>query len=287
MEAADLVLGYRRLSNVDDDDNDNVVDDDDDDDNDNDNIDDDNLDDDDLDDDDVDVDVDVDDDDGHYDYGVVYDDDDDRTMYPTISNHPFSHLCIYYIIIIIIFKVNKADGLLLESARHTVADYQAGMTFIRRKYQQWFPPVISISAYKQINIDIVLQTITLFYTTLTNINNKYDHDNHDEIERKRQRQWKHMLLATFRRNLISEIESNKDIKQYLNSYVNDMIYDDNNYTTTIDDDDDDDENIDFNSSSTTNDGNTSSRNRNYKRRISPRAAADNIVKYIINKLEQR
>ena len=153
------------------------------------------------------------------------------------------------------------------------------MTFIRRKYQQWFPPVISISAYKQINIDKVLQTITFFYTTLTNINNnndnnnKNDHDNHDEIKRKRQRQWKHMLLATFRRNLIIEIESNKDIKQYLNSYVNYMI--------------DDDDIIDFNSTSTTNDGNKRSRNRNYKRRISPRAAADNIVKYIVNKLEQR
>jgi hypothetical protein len=214
-------------------------------------------------------------------------------MYPTIHSAIYVFITLSLLSFIIIFNiiVNKADGLLLESARHTVADYQAGMSFIRRKYQQWFPPVISISAYKQINIDIVLQTITLFYTTLTNINNnndnnnKYDHENHNEIERKRQSQWKHMLLTTFRRNLIIEIESNKDIKQYLNSYVNDMIYDDNNYTTTIDDDDDDI--IDFNSTSTTNDGNKSSRNRNYKRRISPRAAADNIVKYIINKLEQR
>jgi hypothetical protein len=93
MEAADLVLGYRRLSNVDDDDNDNVVDDDDDDDNDNDNIDDDDVDDD---------DVDVDDDDGHYDYGVVYDDDDDDngTMYPTIHSaiYVFISLSLYSIL---------------------------------------------------------------------------------------------------------------------------------------------------------------------------------------------
>jgi hypothetical protein len=177
------------------------------------------------------------------------------------------------------------------------------MSFISRKYQQWVPPVISISAYKQINIDKVLQTITLFYTALTynnNYNDNKDHDNHskhddkniyyytNEIERKRQRQWKHMLFTTFRRNLIFEIENNKDIKQYLNSYVNDMVYENNNCITSIDDDDDDDDDIiNFNSTSKTNDSENSSRNRNYKRRISPRAAADNIVSYIINKLEQR
>jgi hypothetical protein len=203
MEAADLVLGYRRLRNnvdydirlsniVDGDKRLNNIDGDSDDDN-----------------------------------GDVNDDDDGHlSLYPTI--HPAIYLLhfIIIIIIIIIFNilVNKADGLLLESARHTVADYQAGMSFIRRKYQQWIPPVLSISAYKQINIDKVLQTITLFYTTLTNnnnynnYNNNYndnkDHDNHskhddkniyyytNEIERKRQRQWKHMLLTTFRRNLI-------------------------------------------------------------------------------------
>lgn len=234
------------------------------------------------------------------------------------------------------YIVNKADGLLLESARHTVADYQSGMSFIRRKYQQWLPPVISISAYKQINIDKVLQTISLFYTTLNNNNyNNHDsphhhqhnhHDHHDnnnnndnhytnEIERKRQRQWKHILFSTFRRNLIFEIENNKDIKQYLNSYMDDMINTSTTYTTTnnndvhsnnnynsINDDSNNDVDVDdntFNSTSTTEDDVDhndiynneiiryhNSRYRNYKRRISPRAAADNIVTYIMNKLEQ-
>jgi LAO/AO transport system kinase len=38
--------------------------------------------------------------------------------------------------------VNKADGDLLSSAKHTKADYSGAMQFIRQKHINWTTPVL-------------------------------------------------------------------------------------------------------------------------------------------------
>ena len=53
--------------------------------------------------------------------------------------------------------VNKADGDLAATARHTVADYRHALTLLR--HGDWRVPVLSCSAFRKIGIDTVWQTI--------------------------------------------------------------------------------------------------------------------------------
>lgn len=53
--------------------------------------------------------------------------------------------------------VNKADGDLAATARHTVADYRHALTLLR--HGDWRVPVLSCSAFKKIGIDTVWRTI--------------------------------------------------------------------------------------------------------------------------------
>ncbi|MBY6262865.1 methylmalonyl Co-A mutase-associated GTPase MeaB [Azospirillum sp. 412522] len=63
--------------------------------------------------------------------------------------------------------VNKADGDLAATARHTVADYRHALTLLR--HGDWRVPVLSCSAFKKIGIDTVWQTIGE-HRTLTEAN---------------------------------------------------------------------------------------------------------------------
>ncbi|CAO3401575.1 methylmalonyl Co-A mutase-associated GTPase MeaB [Azospirillum palustre] len=53
--------------------------------------------------------------------------------------------------------VNKADGDLAATARHTVADYRHALTLLR--HGDWRVPVLSCSAFKKIGIDTIWDTI--------------------------------------------------------------------------------------------------------------------------------
>ncbi|GLR80101.1 methylmalonyl Co-A mutase-associated GTPase MeaB [Azospirillum oryzae] len=53
--------------------------------------------------------------------------------------------------------VNKADGDLAATARHTVADYRHALALLR--HGDWRVPVLSCSAFRKIGIDTVWQTI--------------------------------------------------------------------------------------------------------------------------------
>ena len=53
--------------------------------------------------------------------------------------------------------VNKADGDLAATARHTVADYRHALTLLR--HGDWRVPVLSCSAFRKIGIDTVWDTI--------------------------------------------------------------------------------------------------------------------------------
>lgn len=53
--------------------------------------------------------------------------------------------------------VNKADGDLAATARHTVADYRHALTLLR--HGDWRVPVLSCSAFRKVGIDTIWDTI--------------------------------------------------------------------------------------------------------------------------------
>ncbi|CAO3353388.1 methylmalonyl Co-A mutase-associated GTPase MeaB [Azospirillum melinis] len=53
--------------------------------------------------------------------------------------------------------VNKADGDLAATARHTVADYRHALTLLR--HGDWRVPVLSCSAFRKVGIDTIWNTI--------------------------------------------------------------------------------------------------------------------------------
>lgn len=94
--------------------------------------------------------------------------------------------------------VNKADGDLLNSAKHTKADYAGAMQFVRRKNINWQPKVLMMSAYTGFNLDKVEEEIFGFHKLML--------DNGSLIE-KRTTQSKQWTLGQFRRLLTETVES--------------------------------------------------------------------------------
>jgi LAO/AO transport system kinase len=103
--------------------------------------------------------------------------------------------------------VNKADGDLFTSAKHTKADYSGAMQFIRRKNINWEPKVLMMSAHTGFNVDKVEEAILNFHKTMK--------DNGGLIE-KRTNQSKQWTVGQFRRILFETIESNPKYDNHLN-----------------------------------------------------------------------
>ena len=102
--------------------------------------------------------------------------------------------------------VNKADGNLLNSAKHTKADYSGAMQFIRRKYVHWGAKVLMISAQTGENLDQVEAEIDAFHTMMVEKN---------ELYLKRTTQAKQWMRAHFQRTLMAEFEQNAHIQEQM------------------------------------------------------------------------
>lgn len=102
--------------------------------------------------------------------------------------------------------VNKADGSLLDSAKHTKADYSGAMQFVRRKYVHWGPKVLMISAHTGHNLDQVEQEIADFHQMMISSNSLFI---------KRSSQAKQWMRSHFQRTLISELENHPAIKEQI------------------------------------------------------------------------
>lgn len=98
--------------------------------------------------------------------------------------------------------INKADGNLLTSAKHTKADYSGAMHFVRPKHYDWNAKVLMISAHTQLNLDKVESEIQSFRQIMMN--------NHFYIQ-KRTNQAKYWMIGHFRRSILHSIESNDKI----------------------------------------------------------------------------
>lgn len=102
--------------------------------------------------------------------------------------------------------VNKADGSLLPSAKHTKADYSGAMQFIRRKYMHWAPKVLMISAATGFQLEQVEEAIETFHKMMVETNALHD---------KRATQAKQWMQSHFQRNLIAEMETHPKIQQQM------------------------------------------------------------------------
>ena len=66
--------------------------------------------------------------------------------------------------------INKAEGNLLQTAKHTKSDYSASMQFIKQKYPTfWVPPVFLVSALTEYNMVSNISVVSVYYILYTNI----------------------------------------------------------------------------------------------------------------------
>ena len=100
--------------------------------------------------------------------------------------------------------VNKADGDLMNSAKHTKADYAGAMQFIRRKNIHWQPKVLMMSAHSGFNLDKVEEEIFKFHNVMKDTGSLID---------KRTSQAKQWTIGQFRRLLFELAESNDTWEQ--------------------------------------------------------------------------
>lgn len=100
--------------------------------------------------------------------------------------------------------VNKADGSLLPSAKHTKADYAGAMQFVRRKHVHWESKVLMISAQTGHNFEAVEQKIQEFHKMMIENGGLYA---------KRTIQSKQWMRSHFQRSIITELERNTVIQE--------------------------------------------------------------------------
>lgn len=106
--------------------------------------------------------------------------------------------------------INKADGDLLSSAKHTKADYAGSMQFIRRKHPDWRVPVELVSSRSGLGIDAVLMHIQDFHAMMTS---------NGSLLRKREVQAFHWMMNQFKRIVINDALSKPAVKEESESMV--------------------------------------------------------------------
>jgi LAO/AO transport system kinase len=119
--------------------------------------------------------------------------------------------------------VNKADGELLSSAKHTKADYSGAMQFIRYKHYDWKPKVMLMSAQTEYNLDEVLNEILRFHDVMTKNNG---------LQEKRQKQKEKWFHGQLQRMLYHQLENNEQYRQNLAEVKQSLLVNDGKYTTS-------------------------------------------------------
>jgi LAO/AO transport system kinase len=103
-----------------------------------------------------------------------------------------------------LFVVNKADGNLLASAKHTKADYSGAVLFIRPKYEDWQPVVMLASAVTDFGVDDVENKIIEFHSKMVK---------NGTIQRKRSEQMDHWMWEHMCKQLVSTLENDPDVQR--------------------------------------------------------------------------
>lgn len=93
--------------------------------------------------------------------------------------------------------VNKADGSLLEMAKHTKADYSGSMQFIRQKNPDWRSKVLMISARTGFQVNLVVEAVDSYFETMRR---------NRALWSKRTGQARHWMREHFRRLVLNEYE---------------------------------------------------------------------------------
>ena len=99
-----------------------------------------------------------------------------------------------------IIIVNKADGDLLTTAKHTKADYSGTVRFQRRKDPSWQPRVLLASARTGTGIAELSNTIAEFHETMVN---------NGRLDMKRTRQKKYWMWSHFQHLVETSISQRK------------------------------------------------------------------------------
>ena len=99
--------------------------------------------------------------------------------------------------------MNKADGLLLDAAKHTKADYAGAMHFIRQKSPHWRANVLLMSASTEAGLDVVEATISEFHKVMCD---------KGELLQKRAVQARMWMWSQLRRQAVSLIEAHPAVR---------------------------------------------------------------------------
>lgn len=100
--------------------------------------------------------------------------------------------------------VNKADGNLVDLARHAAVDYTHAFQLARRKREHWRPRVRKCSALNNTDIPAVWEVIDKFRTEM---------DACGEIERKRREQANRWMWMEFSNQLVKKASELDEVKQ--------------------------------------------------------------------------
>ncbi len=99
--------------------------------------------------------------------------------------------------------VNKADGNLLEAARHTKADYAGAMHFVRQKHPQWSAKVLLMSAATGTGLEAVDEEIRAFHSLMSG---------NGGLKRKRAIQSDMWMWNQVRRQIVFAVEQDECVK---------------------------------------------------------------------------
>ncbi len=109
--------------------------------------------------------------------------------------------------------VNKADGSLAPQAKHTRADYQGSMSFVRQKHHDWKPLCMLMSARTGKGLDEVESKLAEFHTIMSN---------NGGLMQKRLKQGVHWMWGQYRRDIVSVSENKHEVKKLSINLIEDM-----------------------------------------------------------------
>lgn len=107
--------------------------------------------------------------------------------------------------------VNKADGALLGTAKHSKVEYQRAIQLIRKKSSFWYPQVHMCSALEHSGIDAIWETMETY---------QRDMSENGEIFRKRKIQRSHWMWNQLQDELMSLVHQNPALNDLANELQN-------------------------------------------------------------------
>lgn len=102
--------------------------------------------------------------------------------------------------------VNKADGELMASAKHTKADYGGALQFIRQKHEAWQPKAMLMSAHTGFSLDKVYEQITGYHQIMVE---------NGGLAAKRLVQSRQWAEGQYKRMLIDKIQNDPEFQRHL------------------------------------------------------------------------